>query len=476
VVLEESGDFDLIVIGGGTGGYSAAFRAGQLGLRTALVEEARIGGTCLHWGCIPTKAMLESADLYAKVKEAATFGLSVGEVTVDYAVIAKRRQAIVDRLTKGLMSLVAKNRVEFVHGHGTLENAGTVHVSLSGDDGTPAGDRVIRARDVIVATGSRVKSLPGLVPDGERIVTSDDVLRSERLPASLVVVGAGAVGAEFASFYRDMGVEVTLVEYLPAVVPLEDAEVSQVVQRSFNRRGIRTIVNARFDPASVTVDEQGIRVMVGPEGQEPKELRAEQMLVATGRATRIDAVGLDRTRAIVERGIVRVDQSMQTAEPHLYAIGDIVGGLWLAHVAAHEGLTAVEAIADGHPAGVDYLKMPRATYCRPQVASIGRTEQELKRDGVDYKSGKFPFLANGKALIAGETDGFVKVLADAATDEVLGVHLVGPHVTDLVAEASVAMSLEATATEMGEAVHAHPTLSEIVGEAALAVHGHAINF
>jgi dihydrolipoamide dehydrogenase len=476
VTLEQPGEFDLIVIGGGTGGYSAAFRAGQLGLRTALLEEARIGGTCLHWGCIPTKAMLESADLYARMREAGTFGLTVGEVTVDYQVIAKRRQAVVDRLTKGLMSLVVKNRVEFIHGHGVLENAATVRVSLTAEDGSPAGDRVIRARDVIVATGSRVKSLPGLVPDGERIITSDDVLRGERLPASIIVVGAGAVGAEFASFYRDMGVEVTLLEYLPAVVPLEDAEVSQVVQRAFNRRGIKTIVNARFDPSAVTADERGVRLVVGPEGQEPKELRAEQMLVATGRATRVEGIGLEKTRAVVDRGLVQVDQAMQTAEPHLYAIGDIIGGLWLAHVAAHEGLTAVAAISDGHPAGVDYLKMPRATYCRPQVASIGRTEQELKRDGVEYRAGKFPFLANGKAIIGGETDGFVKVLADAGTDEVLGVHLVGPHVTDLVAEASVAMSLEATAGELGEAVHAHPTLSEIVGEAAMAVHGRAINF
>lgn len=467
--------FDLIVLGGGTGGYSAAFRAGQLGLRVALVEEAKIGGTCLHVGCIPTKAMLESADFFARVKEADTFGVHVRDASVDYAVIAQRRQQVVDRLHKGLMGLVRKNKVEFVHGRGVLEAGPRVRVSLVGADGTPGGERVLGASDVIVATGSRPKSLPGLVPDGERILTSDDVLRSERLPASLVVVGAGAVGVEFASFYADMGTQVTLLEYLPTVVPLEDAEVSQVVQRAFTRRGITVMTTARFDPAAVTADEQGVRLMVGPEGSEPKELRAEQMLVATGRAANIEEIGLEGTRAVVERGVVRVDATMRTAEPHVYAIGDVIGGLWLAHVAAHEGIVAVESIAGESPDPLDYNKMPRCTYCRPQVASIGRSEQELQRDGVTYKTGKFPFIANGKALIGGEYDGFVKVLADARSDEVLGVHMVGPHVTDLVAEASASMLLEATAWEIGAAVHPHPTLSEAVGEAALAVAGRAIN-
>jgi dihydrolipoamide dehydrogenase len=476
VTSDTSNDFDLVVLGSGTGGYSAAFRAGQMGLRTALIEQAVIGGTCLNRGCIPTKAMLESADLLAKVKEAERFGIHIPEHSVDYAAIAARRQQVVERLVKGLMGLVKKNKVEWVHGHGVLENPRTVRVDLSTEDGSPTGEvRLLRARDVIVATGSRVKSLPGLVPDGERIITSDDVLRSATLPGSIIVVGAGAVGVEFASFFRDMGCEVTLLEYLPTVTPLEDAEVSQVVHRAFTRRGIKIITNARFDPAGVVVDESGVRMQVGPEGQEPTEIRADQLLVATGRATNVEGIGLETTRAVVDRGIVKVDGHMQTAEPHLYAIGDIIGGLWLAHVAAHEGLHAVASIVGEHTEPLDYLKMPRATYCRPQIASIGRSEQELQRDGVAYHSGKFPFIANGKALIAGETDGFVKVLADATTDELLGVHLVGPHVTDLVAEASAAMFLEGTAGELGSAVHPHPTLSEIVGEAALAVAGRQIN-
>ena len=478
MAVGSSNSFDLVVLGGGTGGYTAAFRAAQMGLRTALVEEARIGGTCLHWGCIPTKAMLESADLYARVRDAATYGLQVGETGVDMGVIARRRTQIVDRLTKGLMSLVKKNQVEFVHGRGVLEGATRVRVTLAGEDGTPGagGERLLDATDVILATGSRVKSLPGLVPDGKRIITSDDVLRSETLPASLIVVGAGAVGVEFASFYRDMGVEVTLLEYLPSVVPLEDAEVGRVLERAFRRRGITVMTSARFDPAAVIADKDGVRLTAGPEGREPHELRAEQMLVATGRAANVEGIGLETTRALVERGVVRVDGRMRTADPHLYAIGDLVGGLLLAHVAAHEGITAVETICGLEPDPIDYAAMPRATYCRPQIASIGWSEQELQRDGVPYRVGSFPWTANAKALIGGEHDGFAKVLAHAETDRVLGVHLVGPHVTDLIAEPSVGMLLESTAWELGAAVHPHPTLSEALGEAAMAVAGRSINF
>ncbi len=477
MAVGSSNSFDLVVLGAGTGGYSTAFRAVQMGLRTALVEEARIGGTCLHWGCIPTKAMLESADLYARIREAGTFGLQVGETGVDMGTIAERRTQVVERLTKGLMGLVAKNQVEFVAGRGVLERATSVRVSLNGEDGTPGGggERLLDATDVVLATGSRVKSLPGLVPDGTHIVTSDDVLRSRTLPRSVIVVGAGAVGVEFASFYRDMGAEVTLLEYLPSIVPLEDAEVGHVLERTFRRRGIGVVTSARFDPSAVTVVDDEVRVTVGPEGKEPKELRAELMLVATGRAANVEGIGLERTRAVVEHGVVKVNGRMRTGEPHLYAIGDLVGGLLLAHVAAHEGITAVETICGLDPEPIDYTIMPRATYCRPQIASIGRSEQELQRDGVPFKAGRFPWTANGKAIIGGEHDGFVKVLAHAETDRVLGIHMIGPHVTDLVAEASVGMLLEATAWEFGAAVHPHPTLSEAIGEAAMAVAGRSIN-
>ena len=477
MAVGSSNAFDLVVLGAGTGGYAAAFRAAQLCMRVALIDRYKIGGTCLHVGCIPTKCMLESADLYDRTKRAQDFGITTGPLSVDAAVIAKRRQAVVDRLHKGLQALVKKHKVEYIHGQARLKGHKVVEIELLDDDGKPAGSRSLDATDVILASGSRVKSLPGLVPDGTAIVTSDDILKSDRLPASLIVVGGGAVGVEFASYYADMGTNVTVLEYLPSLVPLEDREIGKELERSFKRRGIDVMTSARFDTAKVEVTKEGVCLMVGPEGQPQAELRAEQMLVATGRAANVEDVGLETTRAKVEKGVVQVDpRTMRTAEPHLYAIGDIIGGLWLAHVAAHEGLAAVGAISNTEAEPVDYLKMPRATYSRPQIASIGRSEQECERDGIAFKTGKFPWLANGKALIGGDYEGFVKVIADRDTDVVLGVHMIGPHVTDLIAEASAAMLLEATAWEIGAAVHPHPTLSEALGEAATLVDGWAINF
>jgi dihydrolipoyl dehydrogenase len=478
VAVGSSNSFDLIVLGGGTGGYSAAFRAGQLGLKVALIDERpKLGGTCLHIGCIPTKAMLESAELYERIQHgAAEMGVNVEGVSLDYAVAAKRRGAVVDRLAKGLDSLVKKNKVEHIRGRGVLQGGKKVLVSTVDENGHPDGERPLDANDVILASGSRVKSLPGLEPDGKTIITSDDATTTDTLPKSIVIVGSGAVGVEFASFYHDAGVEVTLLEYLPRITPLEDPDVSKELLRSFQRRGMKVMVNARFDPASVSVDEQGVCLTVGPDGEEPKELRAEQMLVATGRAPNSENVGLESTRAKTEKGFVTVDARMRTAEPHLYACGDVIGGLLLAHVAAHEGIAAVHAIAGAEAETVDYLKMPRATYSRPQIASIGRSEEECERDGIAVRTGRFPFMASGKALIRGEHEGFVKVIADAKTDELLGVHMIGAQVTDLISEASAAMLLEATAWEVGSAVHPHPTLSEALGEAALGVDGKSINF
>jgi len=480
VAVGSSNSFDLIVLGAGTGGYTAAFRAAQLGLRVALVDEDKIGGTCLHRGCIPTKALLESAAFIERIRHAKDFGIALpGEPIVDYAGVAKRRDQVVKRMWTGLRTLVDKNKVTWVAGRGRLEGATRVRVSQPGEDGTPGagGERLLEATDVILATGSRVKSLPGLTPDGTRIVTSDDLLRTDRLPASIVVVGGGAVGVEFASMFHDVGVKVTLLEYLPAIVPLEDREVSQALERSFTRRGIKVITKARFDPAAVKVEKDGIMVVVGPEGGPTEELRAEQLLVATGRAANIEDVGLDTTRAEVERGIIKVDGHCRTREPHLYAIGDIIGGLWLAHTAAHEGLVAAHTIAgdpDVHP--IDYVQQPRATYCRPEIASIGLTHQQCEEQGLPVKVGKVPFQAIAKAIIGGEHEGFAKVIAHAETGDTLGVHVVGPHATDLIAETSLGMTLEAAAWEIGSATHPHPTLSEVIGEAAMAVDGRSINF
>jgi dihydrolipoamide dehydrogenase len=472
-----SDSFDLVIIGAGTGGYAAAFRGAQLGLRVALVDKYRIGGTCLHVGCIPTKAMLESADLVDRIKHASDFGIDVAGHSVDLPRIADRRDGIVEKMTKGLMFLVKKHKVEYIRGVAKLQGATTIKVTTLDDAGEPTGERTLTSKDTILASGSRTKSLPGLVPDGERILTSDHILRSRDVPASLIVVGAGAVGMEFASFYADMGTTVTVLEYLPAVTPLEDVEVSKEMERAFTKRGIKVITSARFDAASVKVDERGISLLVGKEGETPAELVAEKMLVATGRAANTEDVGLETTKAVVERTLVKVDPAtMETAEPHLYAIGDIIGGLWLAHVAAHEGINAVTAITGGEVHTLDYVTMPRATYSRPQIASIGRTQQECERDAIPFKVGKVPFQAIGKAVIVGETGGFAKIIAHAETDEILGIHLIGTHVTELIAEASAAMLFESTAWELGAAVHPHPTLSEVLGEAAMNVAGQSINF
>ncbi len=480
MAVGSSNDFDLVVLGAGTGGYSAAFRAAQLGLKVALVDEDKIGGTCLHRGCIPTKALLEGAGLVDRIRHARTYGIGLpGEPTIDYAAMAANKDAVVKRMWTGLRTLVGKNGVTWIDGRGRLDGPTKVRVSQPGEEGTPGagGERVLEATDVILATGSRVKSLPGLTPDGTRIVTSDDVLRMTSLPRDLIVVGAGAVGVEFASMFHDVGVKVTVLEYLPQIVPLEDVEVSKVVERSFTKRGITVMTNARFDPAAVTTDKDGVTLSVGPEGKDPSELHADMLLVATGRAANIEDIGLETTKVETERGIIKVDGRMRTREPHVYAIGDIVGGLWLAHTAAHEGITAAHAIAgdpDVHP--IDYTAQPRATYCRPEIASIGLTEAQVVAAGTPYKVGKVPFQAIAKAIIGGEYEGFAKVIAHAETGEALGVHIVGPHATDLIAEASLGFTLEAAAWEIGSATHAHPTLSEVIGEAAMAVDGRSINF
>jgi dihydrolipoamide dehydrogenase len=478
MAVGSSNSFDLVVLGAGTGGYTAAFRAAQLGLKVALVDEDRIGGTCLHRGCIPTKALLESAGFAERVRHARDFGIAIGSdgPTIDYARMAARRDEVVTRMWKGLQTLVGKNKVTWVAGRGRLDGPTKVRVRPTEESGESAGERVLEATDVILATGSRVKSLPGLEPDGKRIVTSDDVLKADRLPKDVIVVGAGAVGTEFASMYHDLGVGVTVLEYLPAIVPLEDREVSQALQRSFERRGIRVMTNARFDPKAVEVTKDGVCLDVGPEGGKVEEMRAELLLVATGRAPNVEDVGLETTKAELDRGFVKVDGRMRTREAHLYAIGDVVGGLLLAHTAAHEGIVAAHTIAGEEIASIDYAEQPRATYTRPEIASIGLTQQQAEERGIQTKIGKVPFMAIAKAVITGEPEGFAKVIQDTATGDTIGVHVIGPHATDLIAEASLGLELEATPWEIGAATHPHPTLSEVIGEAAMAVDGRSINF
>ena len=467
--------YDVAVIGGGPAGYTAAIRAGQLGLKVALIErEPKLGGTCLHVGCIPTKSILFNAEVYEHLKHAKEYGIEgVGEVTLNWKAILDRKNQIVTKHVKGLDFLMRKNKVTVIPGTGSLTGAaksGIHTVSVKGTDGKATQ---VSAKNVLVATGSDAKMLPGLKPD-DRILTNIEILSLDRIPKSLVVIGAGAVGVEFGSIFKSFGSDVTIVEYLPRLVPNEDEDVSKELARVFRKRGIESHVGAKVDKVERTKD--GVRVdFTGADGKaQVKE--AEKVLVAVGRAPRTESVGLDKTKAKLERGFVHVNEWMETAEPGVYAIGDVVAGFpQLAHVGAMSGIVAVTKIA-GRPARpVKRERIPACTYCEPQIGSVGLTEAQAKEKGLQVKVGKFPFSANSKASIVNEHEGFVKVVADAKYGEVLGVHIIGPQATELIAEAVTAMELEATVDEMMFTIHAHPTLAEAMLDGFGAVEGMAIN-
>ncbi|MFN2462609.1 MAG: dihydrolipoyl dehydrogenase [Candidatus Dormibacteria bacterium] len=460
--------FDIVVLGGGMGGYVAAIRAVQLGKSVALVEKDKLGGTCLHWGCIPTKALLRTAELFHDAGNSADQGVRVSGVELDWPAANLRKQKIVDQLHKGVQYLMKKNKIEVVSGCGTLEDSTTLRVEGTG---TP---RTLTAGKVILATGSVPRSLPGVEIDGKRVINSDHALSLDAVPASAVIIGAGAIGVEFASMWHDCGSDVTLVEALPRVTPLEDPEVSQTIARSFTRRGIKVITGARIDLKSIKAGASAVSMKYEAE-EGPAELKADVLLMAVGRSAVTEGFGLEKTGVKVERGFVKVDADLRTDDPDIFAVGDVVGGYLLAHVASHEGIHAVEVIAGEQTEALDYNHMPRCTYSRPQVASVGLTEEQAREAGVEVKVGRFPFSALGRAMINNDTEGFVKVVADAGTGEILGTHMVGHNVTDLIAEPALGQLLEGTAWEMGISVHAHPSLSEAIGEAALAVDGRAIH-
>ena len=473
-------DLDLLVLGGGTGGYAAAFRAAQLGQRVALVEQAKVGGTCLHWGCIPAKAMLETGDLLAKIGKAADFGIEIAPASgVDVGTVGARRDKIVARMHAGLTSLFKKNGVELIAGRGTLLGEGRIEIALVDAGGAPTGEqRTVSAANVVVATGSSVRRIPGLETDGTVVVDSDHIVKGTFKPKSVLIVGGGAIGCEFASYFRDLGAATTIVEMLPALVPLEDRDASRELARAFAKRGIAIHVGHRVVDGSLVRRPDGASLSIAPvEGDgAPIALDADLVVVAAGRVPNSAGLGLEKTAAVVERGFIKVDARMRTADPHVYAVGDVIGGLQLAHVAAHEGLIAAQSIAGQPIHPIEYAKQPRATYCRPEVASVGWTSAELERDGIPFTAGQVPFAAIAKAHIGGDADGFCKVLRHAESGAVLGVHMVGPKVTDLIAEASLALEMGATAAQLGGTTHPHPTLSEIVGEAALVSIGRAVNF
>jgi dihydrolipoamide dehydrogenase len=453
-------DFDVAILGGGMGGYPAAIRASQLGLKVALVEADKLGGTCLHIGCIPTKALLESSELYHRVSaRGAEFGVDADKVRFDYARIAARRDSIVSQLHKGVQYLMKKNKIEVVAGRGRVRDPNTIEV----------GAKQLKAKHLIVATGSDVKSLPGLEFDGKFIISSDNATLASTVPESICIIGAGAVGVEFATLYSQLGVKVTLLEALDRLVPLEDEEISKEMLTAFKKAGIDSRLGVKVKGAKKARDGVSVDTDQG-------EVWARQLLVAVGRAPRSKEIGLDQVGVTtLPNGFIKVDEWMRTSTESIHAIGDVVGGYLLAHAAAHEGMTAVEDIAGQRVAPMEQELVTRCTYSHPQIASVGLTEKQAKEKGHEVRVGRFPFTALGRAIIHGETGGFVKIVADGKTGQVLGTHIVGANATELIAEPALTQLFQGDAWELGRNIHPHPTLSEAVMEAALAVDGHAIH-
>ncbi len=462
-----SDQFDVTVIGAGPGGYVAAIRAAQLGLKTAIIERDKdLGGTCLLRGCIPTKELLHSAHVYDMISDPTEFGVSVEGFKLHFNKVMDRKNKVVGRLSKGVEFLMKKNKITVFKGHGKLEGKGRVTVT----DAT-GKKQDIATKNVIIATGSAPRLLPGVDITSPRVVTSDQLLDFDHVPKSMVVLGAGAVGVEFASVFKRFGSDVTIIELLPRLVPIEDEETSAELQKSFRRRKINVMTSTRFESVKVNQDDVEISY-TGADGK-PGKINAETLLIAVGRRPVTDGLGLENTKIETDRGYLKVDEYMRTVEPNVYAIGDVIPTPWLAHVASKEGCLAAEHIAGKNPHPINYNLVPNCTYCEPEIGSVGLTEAKAKEKGYDIKVGKFPFSALGKAIILGETEGFVKIISDAKYDEILGVHIMGPHATDLLGEACVALGLEATTEALGHIMHAHPTLSESIMEAAEAVHGMA---
>lgn len=472
-----SKDFDLVILGGGTGGYVAAIRAAQLGKSVAVVEKGKLGGTCLHRGCIPSKALLRSAEVYKTAKKAADFGVEIEGLGLNFSKMQERKQSIVNQLHMGVQSLMKKGKIEVYEGIGRILGPsifspmpGTISVEFN--DGTE--NEILIPQNVIIATGSRPRSLPGLEIDGNLVMSSDEALEMESLPASIIIVGGGVIGIEWASMLNDLGVEVTVLEYADRIVPTEDEEISKEAARVLKKKGIKLVTSAKVLPDTL---EKGEGVMISAEHKgEKKQFSAEKMLVSVGRMANTEGIGLDNTIIKVENGYIETNEYFQTAESHIYAIGDVIGGLQLAHVASHEGITAVEHLSNLKPEPINYDNISKCIYSSPEMASVGLTEKQAKDQGFNVKVGKFPFKAIGKALVYGESDGFVKIVANKDTDDLLGVHMIGPHVTDMISEAGLAKVLDATPWEMAHTIHPHPSLSEVFGEAALAVEGKAIHF
>lgn len=461
--------YDVVVIGGGPGGYVAAIRASQLGLSTAVIERENMGGICLNWGCIPTKALLRTAEVKHLIENAKDFGLTVGSVTADIGDVVKRSRKVAAKLSAGVKHLMKKNSVTVYAASARLGDAGSDGRQIVLDTG-----EVITGGAVILATGARARELPGIEVDGKSVVTYRDAMTPETMPKSLIVVGSGAIGIEFASFYRDMGAEVTVLEAVDRILPAEDSEISAMAGKILSRRGINLKVGVKVN--SVSAVSGGVEVVIGSEGK-TDTLNAERLILAVGIVANTEGLGLEGTAIELDRGHVVTDEVMRTGEAGIYAIGDMTGAPWLAHKASHEGIIAAEHIA-GQPAGHGLSRedIPGCTYCRPQVASVGLTEQAAMDAGYDVKVGRFPFKANGKAIALGDDDGMIKTVFDAQTGALLGAHMIGPEVTELIQGYAIARKLETTEAELMQTVFAHPTLSEAMHESVLDAYGKALHF
>lgn len=460
--------YDIVLLGGGTGGYVAAIRAAQLGMNVAIVEKDKVGGTCLHRGCIPTKALLKSAAVLTLVKNAKEYGITSENIKADYSQAVKRSGKIVNQNYKGVQFLMKKNGIDVIEGTGKLKDKSTVHVDLT-DGGT---DEVKASKAVLINTGSTPRAIKGIEFDGKVVVNSDHTTWETKLPKKVIIRGGGATGVEFASVYHEFGCDVTLVG---RVVPNEDHEVSEHLTRTFTKDGIRIIPDYRPTADDIKVNKSGVKMRIAPEGKDEETLDADMLMVATGREGNIHDIGLEDVGVETDGGFITTDEFCRTNVDGVYAIGDINGKMQLAHTAMHWGVIAVEQIAGENPRAMNLQQVPLCTYCHPEIGSIGLSEKAAKEAGHNVKVGKFPLRANGKALIEGEADGFIKMVADADNDDLLGVHMIGGHATELIAEASLASLLEATPWEIGLSVHPHPTISEVMGEAALAVDGVAIH-
>lgn len=459
---------DVVIVGGGPGGYVAAIRAAQLGMQVALVERATLGGICLNWGCIPTKALLRSAEIYHLMQHSADFGLHCDNLRFDFSKIIARSRQVTARLSQGIAFLLRKHAIQVVRGTGRLAGAGVV--SVHDADGTATA--TLRAPHVILATGARPRPLPGLPFDQHRVLSSTEAMLLQEVPESLVIIGAGAIGVEFAYFYNAFGSRVTLIEMLPQILPVEDSEIAGALHQALTRQGITIAVGSRVEHAEVTAD--GVQVqMQTPDGAQT--VHGTRMLVAIGVQGNIEHLGLETAGVRTEGGFIPVDAHCRTNVPGIYAIGDVNGPPCLAHVASAEGIATVEAIAGLDNPGVNYHNIPGCTYCQPQVASVGMTEQAARQAGRTIRVGRFPFMASGKALVMGKSEGLVKVIFDADTDELLGAHILGAEASDLIAEVGIARTLETTHYEVLQTVHAHPTLSEAIVEAVGNAYGEAIH-